>query len=126
MAEGFLKSFDETMEVSSAGTFPALRVHPSAIQVMEEAGIDISQHRPKNVDIFLRDEFDYVITVCDDAREACPVFSGRVRHRIHLPFEDPSLAGGSTVEKMMIFRKARDEMKESLARLFTTRIHPGT
>lgn len=126
MAEGFLKSIDETMEVSSAGTFPALRVHPFAIQVMKEAGIDISQHRPKNVDIFLGDEFDYVITVCDDAKEACPVFSGHVRHRIHLPFEDPSFASGSTEEIMMVFRRVRDEMKESLARLFMTRIGAGT
>jgi arsenate reductase len=125
MAEGFLKSFDKELEVFSAGTFPSSRVHPLAIEVMKEAGIDISQHSPKNVELFLSGEFDYVITVCDDANEACPVFAGHVRHRIHLPFEDPSFAGGSTGEKMTAFRRVRDGLKESLLTLYTTRIKSG-
>ena len=78
------------LEVFSAGTKPAVRVHPMAIKVMNEAGIDISKHHPKNVDEFLNDSFDYVITVCDDANEACPFFYGKVRHRLHISFEDPA------------------------------------
>jgi len=114
MAEGFLKSFDEKLEVLSAGTKPAVEVHPKAIQVMKETGIDISRHHPKSADEFLNESFDYVITVCDDANEACPFFSGMVRHRLHISFEDPAKATGTEDEILTVFRRVRDEIKKEL------------
>jgi arsenate reductase (thioredoxin) len=89
MAQGFLQSFDKNIEVHSTGTEPAKQVNQTAVKVMSEAGIDISQHKPKLVDIYLKNEWDYVITVCDDANETCPVFIGKVKHRLHIGFEDP-------------------------------------
>ncbi|MDP4281553.1 MAG: arsenate reductase ArsC, partial [Bacteroidota bacterium] len=79
MAEGFLKSFDSRLEVYSAGTQPAPNANLIAVAAMNEVGIDISQNKPKSVDLFLSDSFDYVITVCDNARESCPVFFGKVK-----------------------------------------------
>lgn len=110
MAEGFLKSFDKNIEVYSAGTFPASKVHPKAIAVMKELGLDISGGRPKSVDHFLRNEFDYVITVCDNAKETCPVFSGKVRHRLHIGFDDPAGASGTDAYVLSEFRRVRDEI----------------
>jgi arsenate reductase len=118
MAEGFLKSFDPRMEVYSAGTVPAERVHPKAIKVMREVGIDLSGHLPKLVDEFLHMDFDYVITVCDHAREQCPVFTGRVYHQEHIGFEDPAEAAGTEEEIMGVFRKVRDEIRERLFRWY--------
>jgi arsenate reductase len=74
MAQGFLQSFDKNIEVHSAGTEPATQVNQTAVKVMHEVGVDISQHKPKLVDIYLKDEWDYVITVCDNARETSPFF----------------------------------------------------
>ncbi|RPI00737.1 MAG: arsenate reductase ArsC, partial [Calditrichaeota bacterium] len=82
MAEGWLKSFDDRLQVFSAGTAPAARVHPKAVQVMAEVGIDLSRNHPKSVDQFLSVNFDYVITVCDHANETCPLFLGSVKHRL--------------------------------------------
>jgi len=110
MAEGFLKSLDPELTVHSAGTSPSGRVHPNAVRVMAEIGIDIGAGYPKNVDRFLHDSFDYVITVCDNARETCPVFSGTVEHRLHIGFEDPAEATGSEEEVLDVFRKVRDEI----------------
>src|SRR5659263_385951 len=107
MAQGFLKSFDSTIEVQAAGTFPATKVNPRAIKVMDEAGIDISKNSPKSIDEFLNDEWDYVITVCDDAKESCPVFLGKVKHRLHIGFEDPSNSTGSEEFIMSEFRRIR-------------------
>lgn len=112
MAEGFLQSMDERLEVFSAGTFPARVVHPMAIQVMQEAGVDISGHTSKSMDVFLNQAFDFVITVCDDARESCPAFSGKVGHYLHMGFEDPSTAEGSEAFVLSEFRRVRDEIKE--------------
>lgn len=112
MAEGFLKSFDSKLEVYSAGTQPANNVNPYAIAVMKEVGIDISKNKPKLVDEFLSKEFDYVITVCDGAKEACPMFTGKVKHRLHLGFEDPAEAKGNESEIMEAFRKIRNQIKE--------------
>jgi arsenate reductase len=112
MAEGFLKSFDSDLEVFSAGTYPASRVHPRAIAVMKEAGIDISSHSPKSVDQFLSLPFDYVVTVCDNAKEQCPVFLGTVKHRLHIGFDDPAEAFGTDDEVMAEFRRVRDEIRE--------------
>lgn len=111
MAQGFLKSFDSSIEVFSAGTFPSANVNPLAIKVMSEIGIDISNATPKNVDQYLNDKWDYVITVCDDANETCPVFFGDVKHRLHYGFEDPSKFAGPEDQKILEFRKVRDQIK---------------
>lgn len=114
MAEGFIKSFDPGVEVYSAGTAPANKVHPTAVFVMNEIGIDISGHKPKNVDLFLNDSFDYLITVCDDARENCPVFTGKVKHRIHIGFRDPAKATGTDKEILHVFRGVRDRISKQM------------
>jgi len=112
MAEGFLKSFDKTPEVYSAGTFPAGRISSKAVLVMNEVGIDISNHFPKSVNEFINEEWDYVITVCDDANETCPVFTGKVKHRMHIGFDDPSKVTGTEEFILSEFRRVRDEIKE--------------
>ena len=117
MAQGFLQSFNKRPEVSSAGTFPASKVNPRAIKVMAEVGIDIRKNTPKSVDEFLNDKWDYVITLCDDAKETCPVFTGKVKHRLHIGFEDPSLITGPEDYVMSEFRRIRDEIKKQF-RLF--------
>jgi len=111
MAEGFLKSFDKTLEVYSAGTKPAEKVNPFAIKAMKEVGIDISRGAAENVDKYLDQSFDYVITVCDNAKETCPVFSGKVKHRLHIGFEDPADTAGTEEEVMPVYRRVRDEIK---------------
>ncbi|MCX6256378.1 MAG: arsenate reductase ArsC [Bacteroidia bacterium] len=111
IAEGFLKSFDDKLLVYSAGTKPTVNVNPYAIRVMAEAGIDLKGNKPKNVDEFLSQEFDYVITVCDDAKETCPVFIGKVKNRLHIGFEDPADAKGTDDEIIVKFRDARDQIK---------------
>jgi arsenate reductase len=118
MAEGFLRSFDPALQVYSAGTKPARQVDPRAILVMKEAGIDISRSIPKNVKRFLRVPYDYVITVCDHARETCPVFTGSVQHRLHMGFDDPTEATGSEEEQLFVYRRVRDEMREKLLRFY--------
>ena len=118
MAEGFLKSFDPHLEVFSAGTSPASRVHPRAIAVMKEAGIDISGNSPKSVDQYLSLPFDYVITVCDNAKEQCPVFLGTVKHRLHIGFDDPAEAFGTDEEVMAEFRRVRDEIREGFKKFY--------
>jgi arsenate reductase (thioredoxin) len=125
MAEGFLKSFDSRLDVYSAGTNPALHPNPHAVTVMKEVGIDISRNKPKSVDLFLSDSFDFVITVCDDAKETCPVFIGRVKHRLHIGFEDPADAVGSTEEVMPVYRNVRDEIKEGILAFYTEQIKPS-
>lgn len=124
MAEGFLKSFDPRLEVFSAGTNPAAQANPNAVAAMEEAGIDISQNKPKNVDLFLAEPFDYVITVCDDAKETCPVFIGKVKNRLHIGFEDPADAFGTAEEVMPVYRRVRDEIKEGFQAFYTEQIKP--
>jgi len=111
MAEGFLKSFDKNLEVYSAGTNPAERANPYAIKAMNEVGIDISNGIPENVDKYLDQSFDYVITVCDNAKETCPVFMGDVKHRLHIGFDDPAEAVGTEEEVMPVYRRIRDEIK---------------
>jgi arsenate reductase len=118
MAQGFLKSFDDKIEVESAGTQPSSKINSNAVKVMGEAGIDISKKSPKSVDEFLKDEWDYVITVCDDAKETCPVFLGKVKHRVHFGFEDPSNASGSEEFIMSEFRRIRDEIKTTFFRFY--------
>ncbi len=112
MAEGFLKSFDPELEVFSAGTDPSSNVNPGAVNVMMEIGIDISKNHTKNVDRFLNELFDYVITVCDNAKETCPVFMGKVAKRIHIGFEDPAEAVGSEEDIHAEFSIVRDKIKK--------------
>jgi arsenate reductase len=111
MAEGFLKSFDPELEVYSAGTKPAEKVNPFAVKAMKEVGIDISNGVAEDVDKYLSLSFDYVITVCDNAKETCPVFMGEVKHRLHIGFDDPAEAVGTEEEVMPVYRKVRDEIK---------------
>jgi arsenate reductase len=122
MAEGFLRSFDPALEVRSAGTSPASRVHPLAIAVMSEAHVDISSAVPKSVDVFTGQSFDYVITVCDNAREHCPVFTGKIRHRLHIGFDDPSDVQGTPEQVLTAFRTVRDAMRERLHEFYATTI----
>ncbi len=124
MAEGFLKSFSDQFEVHSAGTAPASRVHPRAIAVMNELGIEIGHSLPKSVDRFLGESFDYVITVCDYAKEACPVFSGKVRHRLHIGFDDPVGSRGTEAEVMDEFRRVRDEIRERFQQFAAEALEP--
>ena len=116
MAHGFLQSFDARLQVFSAGTHPAEQVNPQAVEVMAEAGIDISHHRPTDVATCLNETWDYVITVCDHARESCPAFSGEVRHRLHIGIEDPSEVTGSPETIRQAFIQARDLIKERFSR----------
>jgi len=111
MAEGILHSLDKQLQVFSAGTYPASHVSSKTIAVMKEIGIDISSHIPKHVDQFLSESFDYVITVCDHAKETCPMFSGKVAHRLHIGFDDPAEATGTEEQMLAIFRRVRDEIK---------------
>ena len=113
MAEGFLRHhLGGRYEVFSAGTRPS-RVRAEAIAVMREAGIDISFHRSKSVDEFAGREFAYVITVCDQARESCPVFPGATE-RIHWSFDDPAAVEGSQAEREAAFRRVRDQIGERI------------
>ncbi len=122
MAEGFLKSFDSALEVVSAGTKAAPKVSSKAIRVMKEIGIDISGHYPKTVNQFLSQSFDYVVTVCDNAKETCPVFIGTVKHRLHIGFDDPAEATGTEEEILAAFRRVRDEIKKDFHHFYTEHI----
>jgi arsenate reductase len=117
MAEGLLRhDAANAYEVFSAGTKPT-RVRPEAITVMREVGIDISSHRSKSVDEFAGQNFDYVITVCDNAKESCPVFPAKTK-RIHWGIEDPAAVQGCEEEKLTAFRRVRNELRGRL-RAFT-------
>jgi len=118
MAEYFLKSFDPTLEVYSAGSKPEKRVNQRTIAVMNEVGIDLSKSKPKHVDIFTTETFDYVITVCGNARESCPVFYGVVKNRLHMGFEDPAIATGADKEVMAIYRTVRDQIKDQFYQFY--------
>lgn len=117
MAEGLLRhDGGAAFEVFSAGTKPS-HVRPEAIEVMREIGIDISGHRSKSVDEFLGQQFDYVITVCDNAKEHCPVFPGNVQ-LIHWSFEDPAAVTGDAATRLAAFRRVRDQLRERLRLLW--------
>jgi len=118
MTHGFLQSFDKNLQVFSAGTEPASKVNEKAVKVMQEIGIDISSHTPKSVNIYLNTTWDYVITVCGDANETCPTFSGKVKHRLHIGFEDPSTAIGSKEYIMSEFRRVRDEIQNTFQKFY--------
>jgi arsenate reductase len=118
MAHGFLQSFDTNLIVRSAGTEPASMINATAVAVMKEAGIDISDHTPTLVDQYLDEEWDYVITVCDNANETCSAFLGSVKHRLHIGFEDPSHATGSDEFILNEFRRIRDEIKVAFSAFY--------
>ncbi|MGD0778026.1 MAG: arsenate reductase ArsC [Candidatus Solibacter sp.] len=114
MAEGLLRhDAGERFDVESAGTKPGI-VRPEAIAAMKELGIDISGHRSKHVEEFEGQRFDYVITVCDNAKEACPVFLGAAR-RLHRSFDDPAALNGPEEDRLALFRRVRGELRTYLA-----------
>jgi len=125
MAAGFLKSFDKQLDVYSAGTQPAARINPHAVQAMKELGIDISAGVPKSVNQFVSQSFDYVITVCDDADKNCPNFTGKVGKRVHIGFIDPAAATGSEEHIMSVFRQVRDEIKQKFFDYYNKEIKKG-
>lgn len=113
MAEGLLKTLGSgRWDVQSAGVIQSF-VHPLAIQVMKEIGIDISQQTSKSMDHLINQEFDYIITLCDDAAKSCPAFCGEGKH-LHWPFEDPAGANGTIDNRLAVFRKVRDGIKKRI------------
>lgn len=124
MSHGFLQSFDERLNVFSAGTKPAARVNPMAVKVMSEIGISLSDHRPKNVNQYLNEEWDYVITVCGGANESCPAFVGDVKHRLHIGFDDPSDAVGTQEFIDSEFIRVRDEIKKRFYDFYLHELKP--
>ena len=118
MAHGFLQSFDSNLTVCSAGTEASGRLNQKAVAVMQEASIDISQHTSDSVEIYLGEEWDYVITVCGGANESCPAFIGKVKHRLHIGFDDPSHAVGTDEFIWSEFRRVREEIKEGFWKFY--------
>lgn len=113
MAEGFLRHFaGDRFDAASAGTLPSV-LNPDAVEAMREVGIDISHHRSKNVDEFVGRRFDAVITVCDRAKESCPIFP-EASALYHWPFDDPAAATGSREERKAVFHRVRDEIAERI------------
>ena len=122
MAEGLLRHIaGDRFEVFSAGVAPT-SVRPEAIEAMREIGIDISQQHSKSVDDFVGREFDYVITVCDNANEHCPVFPGRTS-RIHWSFDDPAASEGDEPARLAVFRRVRDEIHERLRQFLSGKLN---
>jgi arsenate reductase len=124
MAHGFLQSFDPKITVRSAGTEASGKLNPKAVAVMKEAGIDISHHTSDSVDLYLGEKWDYVITVCGGANEACPAFIGKVKHRLHIGFDDPSHATGTDEFIRSEFIRVRDEIKKGFWKLYIEQIKP--
>lgn len=122
MAHGFLQSFDPRLEVFSAGTEASGRLNPKAVEVMKEAGVDISHHTSDQVDQYLGEEWDYVITVCGGANENCPVFMGKVKHRLHMGYDDPSHATGTHEFIQSEYYRVRDEIREGFWKLYLERL----
>lgn len=121
MAEGWLNALlGEHWEARSAGTAPAARVHPFAVRAMAEAGVDIGRGKPKHVSACLGEGWDLVVTVCDSAQETCPVFP-RAVEKVHVSFFDPSTAEGTDEEKMAVFRRVRDEIRDRLVPVVRSR-----
>ena len=125
MAHGFLQSFDKDLYVCSAGTEASGKLNKKAVTVMQETGIDISCHTSDPVDQYLDETWDYVITVCGDANENCPTFSGKVKYRLHIGFEDPSLVQGTDEFIMSEFRRTRDEIREGFYQIYLEQIKPN-
>jgi len=122
MAHGFLQSFDPKLSVYSAGTNASGEVNLKAIEVMQGAGVDISHHTSDSVKQYLNEQWDYVITVCGGANESCPTFSGKVKNRLHIGFDDPSEATGTPEFIQSEYIRVRDEIKKEFYELYTNRI----
>ena len=122
MAHGFLQSFDPNLTVCSAGTEASGKLNEKAVAAMKEAGIDISHHTSDSVDKHLDEEWDYVITVCGGANESCPAFTGKVKHRLHIGFDDPSHATGSDEFIWSEFLRVRDEIRAGFWKFYNENI----
>jgi len=124
MAHGFLKSFDSRIEVASAGTEASGKLNRKAVAAMKEIGIDISQHTSDSVEIYLGEEWDYVITVCGGANESCPAFLGKVKNRLHIGFDDPSHAVGTDEFVWSEYIRVRDEIREAFSKFYLEHLKP--
>lgn len=122
MAEMFLKKIDNKLNVVSAGTNPSSDVHPKTILVMNELGIDLSSNKTKSVNVFLKENFDFVITVCGGAKENCPIFKGNVKQRLHIDFDDPAEVSGTYEYIISEFRRVRDEIKTKFEEFYKQEI----
>jgi arsenate reductase len=118
MAHGFLQSFNNKLTVCSAGTEASGKLNEMAVKVMKEAGIDISHHTSDPVENYLDEEWDYVITVCGGANESCPAFLGKVKHRIHIGFDDPSQAVGTPEFIKSEYYRVRDEIEVAFRKFY--------
>lgn len=125
MAEGFLKSFDLKLEVFSAGTVAEGKVNPYAVKAMGELGVDISQQAPESVKKYLDQNFDHMVTVCDGAKDVCPVFTGNVKNRLHIGFEDPAKARGTEEEVLPVYRKVRDQINIEFKEFYNNELSNG-
>ena len=125
MSHGFLQFFNPNITVCSAGTQASGKLNEKAVAVMKEAGVDISHHTSDSVDKYLKDEWDYVITVCGGANEECPAFFGKVKHRLHIGFDDPSHAVGTAEFIDSEYIRVRDEIKEAFWRFYMQEIKPN-
>lgn len=125
MTEGVLRSLNPKLDVHSAGTKPAPRVNPFAVQAMKEIGLDISAAKPKAVEQYIGQDFDFVVTVCDDADKDCPRFSGKVGKRLHIGFPDPAKATGTDAEKLAVFREVRDDIRTRFGGFYQTELAPA-
>ncbi len=124
MAHGFLQSFDPSLQVASAGTEASGQLNQKAVAAMLEIGIDISHHTSDPVTRYLDETWDFVITVCGGANESCPTFTGKVKKRLHIGFDDPSHAVGSDSFVWSEFLRVRDEIKEAFYALYLNQIQP--
>jgi len=122
MAHGFLQSFDPNITVCSAGTEASGKLNQKAVAAMKEIGIDISHHTSDSVDLYLDQEWDYVITVCGGANENCPAFLGKVKNRMHIGFDDPSHAVGTDEFIWSEFIRVRDEIKDGFWKFYIENI----
>jgi len=118
MAHGFLQSFDKNLTVCSAGTHASGKLSSKAVEVMKEAGIDISHHTSDSVEKYIDQEWDYVITVCGGANESCPAFLGKVKQRLHIGFDDPSHAVGTEEFIWSEFVRVRNEIKDGFFKFY--------
>ena len=125
MAHGFLQSFDKDLIVRSAGTAAAGKLNAGAVKAMQEIGIDISHHTSDSVEMYLKEEWDYVITVCGGANESCPMFTGKVNKRLHIGFDDPSHATGTPEFIESEFLRVRDEIKDRFYEFYVKDIKGG-
>lgn len=124
MGELFMQSYDSRLNVHSAGTEPSDSVHPMAIEVMKEIDFDLSHHKTKLVNDFLDTELDFLITVCSDAEENCPSFFGKVKHQVHIGFDDPAAVKGDDNLKLEAFRRIRDEINQEFQKFFKLVVLP--